>query len=145
MLINKSACEKTYISFRASYELTGWGEGVFTIMWRQVLSAEPAVITMRAPMKTAPDSGNRVEAATPPSTPRPARVHRKAENTLRGPCHNKKLTRPVLVIFSALVVYPVVFLIVLHTSEIHKYEMRHRICFKYGLTISRFGGIICEY
>ena len=32
---------------------------------------------------------NRVEAATPPSAPLPARVRRKAENTLRGPCHIK--------------------------------------------------------
>ena len=35
------------------------------------------------------EHGNRVEAATPPSTLRPARVRRKAENTLHGPCHKK--------------------------------------------------------
>ena len=33
--------------------------------------------------------GNRVEAATPPSIPRPARVRREAENTFHGPCHKK--------------------------------------------------------
>ena len=62
-----------------------------------------------------------------------------------GPCHNKNLTRPVLVILSALVVYPVVALIVLHTPIIHKNEYRHRLYFKYGLTINKFGGIISEY
>ena len=44
--------------------------------------------------KKAFPADNRVEAATPPSAHRPARVRRKTENTLRGPCHKKGCPPP---------------------------------------------------
>ena len=44
--------------------------------------------------KKAFPADNRVETATPPSAHRPARVRRKTEKTLRGPCHKKGCPPP---------------------------------------------------